>query len=140
MNGFLGHAAKLGCSKCLKQFPGGIGTKDYSGFDLSQWPSRSNEQHRNNVKRILRCKTKAEQASLESSLGCRHSVLWELPYFDPIRMAIIDPMHNLYLGTAKLVLKRIWHDRELIKNKIMKVFKKGSIQCIYLQLADYHLR
>ncbi len=68
-------------------------------FDLSQWPRRSNEQHRNNVKRILRCKTKAEQASLESSLGCHYSVLLELPFFDPIRMAIIDPMHNLYLGT-----------------------------------------
>ena len=33
--------------------------------------------------------------------GCRYSVLLDLPYFDPVRMTIIDPMHNLYLGTAK---------------------------------------
>ena len=31
--GFLGHNARLGCSRCLKIFPGGVGSKDYSGFD-----------------------------------------------------------------------------------------------------------
>ena len=30
-----------------------------------------------------------------------------LPYFDPIEFTVIDPMHNLYLGTAKNVFK-IW--------------------------------
>ena len=33
--GFLGHAAKLGCSRCLKQFRGSVGSVDYSGFDRS---------------------------------------------------------------------------------------------------------
>ena len=115
--GFLGHTAKFGCSKCLKEFPGGVGEKDYSGFDLSKWPSRNNSQHRKNVHRILKCKTKTEQQNLESSLGCRYSALLDLPYFDPIRMVIIDPMHNLYLGTAKHVLKRLWHDNDLIDKK-----------------------
>lgn len=32
-------------------------------------------------------------------------------------MAIIDPMHNLYLGTAKHVLRRIWHDNNMIDKK-----------------------
>ena len=31
--GFLGHSAKLGCTKCLKEFPGCVGFKKYSGFD-----------------------------------------------------------------------------------------------------------
>ena len=31
--GFLGHGARLGCSKCLKEFPGAVGTMDYSRFD-----------------------------------------------------------------------------------------------------------
>lgn len=38
--GFLGHSARLGCSRCKKEFPGGIGNKDYSGFDRSQWIPR----------------------------------------------------------------------------------------------------
>ena len=44
--GFLGHSATLGCSKCLKKFPGSVGHKDYSGFDTSQWPKQINEGHR----------------------------------------------------------------------------------------------
>jgi len=117
VNGFLGHTAVRGCSKCLKEFPGGIGQKDYSGFDLSQWTPRSNAQHRKDVSSVLKCKTKTQQANLESLLGCRYSVLLDLPYFDPVRMAVIDPMHNLYLGTAKHVLKRIWHDNSIIDKK-----------------------
>ena len=40
---FLGHAANLSCSKCLKVSPGEVGNKDYSGFDRSDWPKRSTE-------------------------------------------------------------------------------------------------
>lgn len=39
----------------------------------------------------------------------------ELPYFNPTRMLVIDPMHNLYLGTGKHILKHIWSDREIIR-------------------------
>ena len=31
-------------------------------------------------------------------------MLLKLPYFDPIRVHVIDPMHNLLLGTAKMVI------------------------------------
>lgn len=44
---------------------------------------------------------------MESKYGCRYSILLDLPYFDPISMTIIDPMHNLYSGTAKHILKDI---------------------------------
>ena len=45
--GFKGHSAELGCSRCLKVFPGNFGEKrDYSGFDEGYWPKRSNEEHR----------------------------------------------------------------------------------------------
>ena len=54
---------------------------------------------------------------LESDLGVRYSVLLELPYFNPVRMSAIDPMHNLYLGTAKHVLKRIWLGQDIISKK-----------------------
>lgn len=92
--GFLGHSATLGCSKCLKKFPGSVGCKDYSGFDMSEWPPRNNKQHRKDVSAINACKTKSKKNDLQTSLGCRPSFLLDLPYFDPVRMAIIDPMHN----------------------------------------------
>ena len=44
----------------------------------------------------------------ESESGCRYSVLLKLPYFDALRMLIVDPMHNLFLGSAKHYLKAVW--------------------------------
>ena len=96
--GFLSHSANYGCSKCFKLFPGGVGCKDYSGFDRDQWPTRSLNDHR-------KCKTKSELSQKQSQAGCRYSILLKLPYFDPIRFLIVDPMHNLYLGSAKHYLK-----------------------------------
>ena len=106
--GFLSHSATLGCSKCLKEFSGGFGQKDYSGFNCSSWSPRSNEQHRAAIKRIQLCSNKTQCQKLESECGCRYSVLLKLDYFDPVRMIILDPMHNLFLGSAKHVMKELW--------------------------------
>jgi hypothetical protein len=99
--GFLGHSANLGCSRCLKFFPGQVGNKDYSGFDRTEWEKRENEQHRKAVQVTQNCRTKTRKKELESLLGCRYSCLLDLPYFDAPRMLCIDPMHNLFLGTGK---------------------------------------
>ena len=115
--GFLSHVANLGCSKCKKQFSGGFGNRDYSGFDISNWPHRNIEDHRKSINLILKAKTKTERDQLERLYGCRYTVLLDLPYFDPIRMTIIDPMHNLFLGSAKHVLKQIWVDKGIISRE-----------------------
>ena len=116
--GFLGHSARLGCSRCKKEFPGGFGeSKDYSGFERDKWPPRSNHDHRTMVDLILKEKTITRRNQLESQYGCRYSALLDLPYFDPVRMTVIDPMHNLFLGSAKHVLKDIWIKGGLIQEK-----------------------
>ena len=48
--GFLSHSAALGCSKCMKKFPGTVGSMNYSGFNRSEWPKINNETRRANVK------------------------------------------------------------------------------------------
>jgi hypothetical protein len=120
-SGFLGHSATLGCSRCFKQFPGSVGNKDYSGFDRSSWTPRSVSKHRADAEIILHCTQKTRRAQLESEKGCRYSVLLKLPYFDPIRMSIIDPMHNLYLGTAKRIINYIWLETGLLTKKDLSV-------------------
>ena len=105
---FLGHAAVLGCSKCKKRFPGKIGERDYSGFDKENWPKRTNESHRAEMEEIKLCKTKCEKEAKESEFGTRYSVLIELPYYDSIQMAIIDPMHNLFSGMFDLTLLSVF--------------------------------
>ena len=73
--GFLSHSAKFGCSKCYKEFPGTAGTMFYGGFDRDSWLPRINSEHRDRVKKVTKAKTEAERSLLESSLGCRFSVL-----------------------------------------------------------------
>ena len=62
---------------------------------------RSNDGHGSDVKKIMTEITITHRNKKESELGCRYSVLLELSYFRPIEMLLIDPMHNLFLGTAK---------------------------------------
>lgn len=40
-------------------------------------------------------------------------MLLELPYYDIVRLCVIDPMHNLLLGTAKHVLS-VWKSTGVI--------------------------
>ena len=46
----------------------------------------------------------------ESESGCRYSVLLKLLYFNAPRMLIVDPMHNLFLRSAKHFLKLLIMD------------------------------
>ena len=107
--GFLSYTANLGCSRCYCNFGTGVfGVRDYSGFNKHSWKPRSSDRHRKDVDYTQKCKNKSEREKKESEVGCRYSVLLDLPYFDPVRMLIIDPMHNLYLGTAKYVFQKLW--------------------------------
>lgn len=56
--GFVGHQALKGCSKCLLSFPT---TKfgDYSNFNTSSWPPRTNVSHRQVANQYLQCNTRS---------------------------------------------------------------------------------
>ena len=116
--GFVGHGAVKGCSKCLLSFPtDSFGEKpDYSNFDKSQWEPRIVEKHRDTAKKYNECQTKAAKKLLERDFGIRYTALLELPYFDPVRMCVVDPMHNLLLGTAKHITE-IWKTTSILSSK-----------------------
>ncbi|CAG2220276.1 unnamed protein product [Mytilus edulis] len=111
--GFLGHSATAGCNKCKKKFPGGVGEKNYGGFDRDSWISRDNASHREECCLLKNCTSKGDKEALERNFGTRYSVLLELVYFDPIRMTALDPMHNLFLGTAKHMIS-VWKTKKLL--------------------------
>jgi len=56
-----------------------------------------------------------------STTGVRYSVLYQLPYYDAVRFTLIDPMHNLLLGTAKHVLNTWIKEGILEINDIFKL-------------------
>ena len=84
---------------------------------------RTNARHRSDVVKVLKCKSKAEQSRAESHLGCRYSVLLELPYFRPIEMVLIDPMHNLFLGTSKHFVRDIWSSRGILDTGAVSIIE-----------------
>ena len=102
------HNAHYGCSRCMKHFPGSFGSIDYSGFERSSWESRSPVQDRKIASSILKATTKSEA---ERMSGYRPTALLKLPYFNPSRMLVVDPMHNLFIGTAKRIMKNLWLER-----------------------------
>ncbi|OAD65487.1 hypothetical protein PHYBLDRAFT_176081 [Phycomyces blakesleeanus NRRL 1555(-)] len=60
----------------------------------------------------------AERAVLEKQHGTRFSELHCLHYFDPIRCTIVDPMHNLFLGTAKHMIS-VWKDLRYLPTAVL---------------------
>ena len=121
--GFLSHSATLGCPRCLKTFPGGVGWKQYSGFDRQTWKSRTNSDHRSSIRKIQQAETITKRNELQSKYGCRYSVLLQLSYFDPVWMLVVDPMHNLFLVSAKHILKKVWS-----ANDVLDYSKKETCQ------------
>ena len=92
---------------------------------------RTDENHHQSCKEIIvhfqthGTKTALEEA--ESQRGLRYSILLELPYFNPIRYPVFDPMHNLFLGTGKHVME-VWlnHPRNMLNSQKLTLIE-GAI-------------
>ena len=117
--GFLSHSAKLGCSKCYCNLVDSI-----SNFDRDNWTFRTNSKHRLDVETILKCTSKRECERKALELGCRFSTLLNLPYFDPVRMLVVDPMHNLFLGTTKYFTRRILLEEGILSKENLKTINE----------------
>ena len=143
--GFVGYSALKGCSKCLLSFPTpSFGEKsDYSNFDRTQWEPRSISQHRSVAQEYGACNTQASQKEIEHKFGIRYSALLELPYFDAVVMCVIDPMHNLLLGTGKHMIE-MWkksgiltsNDFALIQEKVDSFIAPSDIGRLPLKISS----
>jgi len=123
--GFVGHSANRACSKCFKFFSGGFREKkDFSGFQQhSSWPKRDGVSHKRNCEKLKAAKSQSEYGRLSSLYGVHYSALCKLEYFDCVRFHVIDPMHNLFLGTAKYVFK-LWAENVFSKVQLKELSKK----------------
>jgi len=120
--GFVGHNTSLGCSKCKKVFPssrhssGRGALLDFLGYDEENWSNRNIEEHHQQAYLHLNAQTKDQQKSIEKIYGIRYSILLELPYWDPVKFSVVDPMHNLFLGTGKRVMQ-VWIDQGVLSKR-----------------------
>ncbi|GBE85372.1 hypothetical protein SCP_0705590 [Sparassis crispa] len=86
------------CTKCNVQ------QEDFfSDAGLSNgFPACDGEEHKRLAREWKTLSSEEERADFFKAHGVRWTELARLPYFDPVRMTVIDPMHNLLLGVVKL--------------------------------------
>src|SRR6185295_16915019 len=60
--------------------------------------------------------------------GIKWSELLRLPYFDSIRFLTVDPMHCLFLGIAKWIVKKIWVDEGVLTPDNLKNIQRKMNQ------------
>ena len=66
--------------------------------------------------------SQSKHETLATKYGVYYSSLLQLENFNPLRFTAIDPMHNLFLGTAKHVFK-LWIEKNLLSKKDLKVLE-----------------
>ena len=98
--------SKLGCSKCRKEFKYDNASERILFSEFDACPLRTEEEHRQQAYRAMKENTQAARDRIERKYGSRFSSFMKLPYFDCVRFHIVDPMHNLFLGTAKYMVKK----------------------------------
>lgn len=69
-----------------------------SNLDPSTWKSRTCEEHREHAEKWNTARTFADRKALLLSSGYRYTPLLDLPYWDSIKMVVIDMMHLFFLN------------------------------------------
>ncbi|KIP02072.1 hypothetical protein PHLGIDRAFT_503171 [Phlebiopsis gigantea 11061_1 CR5-6] len=72
-------------------------------------PARDGPEHLCKAQEYANLDTKQEHDMFFAEHSTRYFELSRLPYFDPVKMSIIDPMHNIILG----VVKTQWYDTRI---------------------------
>jgi hypothetical protein len=81
-------------------------------------------KHRKNTTAWLNCKTENERKHYVSVILVRWSEMLRLPYHDPIKHLIINPMHCLFLSITQWIVKRLWIDSGKITYQQLEEMKK----------------
>ncbi|OAD76900.1 hypothetical protein PHYBLDRAFT_62915 [Phycomyces blakesleeanus NRRL 1555(-)] len=106
-SGFTTHNSTCACPRCVRQFTRLPSTNQ---VDFTVWKTGC-------MLRSGRVPVRPQKGiSWKIENGVRWSQLHRLEYFDLVRGTIIDPMHNLFLGTPKRMMER-WIKERLIDNR-----------------------
>jgi hypothetical protein len=126
-----GHISALSaCYKCEKKANYENHKHNFAGMDdIDEWfISRDSNQFREDALGWRRCNSSAARDRFVKITGVRWSELLRLTYFDPIRFLAIDPMHCLFLGIARWIVKRIWVDEKVLKPESLREIQRKMNQ------------
>ena len=100
--GFAGHSATKFCSFC--QLP----KQRMDDLNRSQWGRYTREDHLRVATEWLNAPSEAVRDDIFKKHGIRWSELLRLEYWDPTRFALVDAMHNLFLGELRHHCMEVW--------------------------------
>ncbi|EPQ59021.1 hypothetical protein GLOTRDRAFT_35006, partial [Gloeophyllum trabeum ATCC 11539] len=100
MGGFGSHSHRYFCTLCWIEHNE---RNSAAAFMKNAFPPRTDQQHRAYMGEYTKLGTKTAKANFVKEFASRFSEFSRLPYFDMCRMIVIDPMHNLLLGTDILL-------------------------------------
>ncbi|KAL7279724.1 hypothetical protein ACG7TL_006131 [Trametes sanguinea] len=153
--GFHHYQARRFCSFCALLKP------DIYDLDRSNWPPACSwSEHLKAAEAWRDAPTDAERKRLLDTNGIRWSPLLELPYWDPTRFALIDAMHNLFLGVLHQHCMDIWglktaegrHSekpkrvqaavhtlamQQAVLDRLVEILHKGSLKTLSSIRKDY---
>jgi hypothetical protein len=125
-----GHiSASVSCHRCYKRANINGRKLNFGGFDdMDDWfVERDLEEHRQHAESWRLCKSQEERKRHVSLTLVRWTELLRLPYFNPIRHLIVDPMHCLFLGIANWIIKKLWIDgNKITKHDLEKMEKRAK--------------
>ena len=80
------------CNLCI------LPRKDINNIVVDTWTRKDRDTLKSQAEQWRDAPSRKEQKRLFAKNGVRWSALWELEYFDPTTMIVVDTMHNLFLG------------------------------------------
>ena len=127
--GFMGHAAIKGCSFCNISFQDEGGNRYCGPVDYTKWQQRTREEHIRHAERAKHAANLTAQNNIHKTFGYKYTQLLELDYFSPSKFSVVEPMHNLFLGTAKRFFVH-WVETELLS--------KAALETIGERVAEFN--
>lgn len=102
MSGFAHYRSKHFCSECTQTIA------DINNLDRTSWTRRSGRAHRAAARSWKNARTQEERERIMGLHGVRWSELLRLPYWDPTKFTVIDPMHAFYLRLFQHHCRSVW--------------------------------
>jgi len=121
---FCGHSGKTGCSKCKKRgnpIRSEKGKVKYVWDDLKTGKPRKHVEARSAAQAYKEVENQNQDRVHLKKRFFRDNPLYRLHYYDPIRMHVVDSMHNLFLGIVKTHLEEIFQS---YPNDLVEMEKK----------------
>ncbi|KAH9947414.1 hypothetical protein B0H21DRAFT_692092, partial [Amylocystis lapponica] len=81
------------------------------------FPPRDGEEHRRHAQEYLQQADSELREAFFKQHAARYYELSRLPYFDAVRMTVIDPMHNILLGVVKTQWLDAWIHTKTLRER-----------------------